>query len=219
MGGYDMGAEQRRERYLHNLMAVIGDFFGGYAILNRCDILGSAQTANLLSMTLKLLGGPAGGADPPRRGCPLRLRHRPVDPGAGVPGPGPAALQHCLHCGCIYAAGGPARGDGSCAGPLPHFLCHGAAVVCLQGVREICQLHHLLHQQLQADHPRGDKVLHHQAAGGTGAGQIFRVDAVLVPPGGDAVLSGAPETGGPERMARPAVAGGGGRAGPPAARG
>lgn len=27
-----MGAEQRRERYLHNLMAVIGDFFGGYAI-------------------------------------------------------------------------------------------------------------------------------------------------------------------------------------------
>ncbi len=57
MGGYDMGAEQRRERYLHNLMAVIGGFFGGYAILNRCDILGSAQTANLLSMTLKLLGG------------------------------------------------------------------------------------------------------------------------------------------------------------------
>ena len=53
MGGYDMGAEQRRERYLHNLMAVIGDFFGGYAILNRCDILGSAQTANLLSMTLR----------------------------------------------------------------------------------------------------------------------------------------------------------------------
>ena len=52
-----MGAEQRRERYLHNLMAVIGGFFGGYAILNRCDILGSAQTANLLSMTLKLLGG------------------------------------------------------------------------------------------------------------------------------------------------------------------
>ena len=52
-----MGAEQRRERYLHNLMAVIGGFFGGYAILNRCDILGSAQTASLLSMTLKLLGG------------------------------------------------------------------------------------------------------------------------------------------------------------------
>ena len=47
-----MGAEQRRERYLHNLMAVIGGFFGGYAILNRCDILGSAQTVSYTHLTL-----------------------------------------------------------------------------------------------------------------------------------------------------------------------
>lgn len=38
-------------------MSLVGGFLGGYAILGRCDVFGSAQTANLIHFVLDLLGG------------------------------------------------------------------------------------------------------------------------------------------------------------------
>lgn len=37
-------------------MALIGGFIGGYAILNHCDLFGSAQTANMISLALAVGG-------------------------------------------------------------------------------------------------------------------------------------------------------------------
>lgn len=40
----------------HRIMAFIGGFFGGYAILTRADVFGNAQTANLIGLTLAITG-------------------------------------------------------------------------------------------------------------------------------------------------------------------
>ncbi|MGN0466065.1 MAG: YoaK family protein [Lachnospiraceae bacterium] len=37
-------------------MCLIGGFLGGFSILNNCDLFGSAQTANLISITLMIAG-------------------------------------------------------------------------------------------------------------------------------------------------------------------
>ena len=42
--------EATLERHLHLTMTLIGGFMGGYAILNRHDVFGSAQTGNMLSL-------------------------------------------------------------------------------------------------------------------------------------------------------------------------
>lgn len=41
---------------IHYNMSMCGGFLGAYAILNRCDILGNAQTSNLIHLTLDILG-------------------------------------------------------------------------------------------------------------------------------------------------------------------
>jgi uncharacterized membrane protein YoaK (UPF0700 family) len=43
-------------RILHHNMAVVGGFMAGYAILNRSDFLGNAQTANWIYLVFALLG-------------------------------------------------------------------------------------------------------------------------------------------------------------------
>ena len=35
---------------IHYLMAIVGGFFGGYAIFTRMNVFGSAQTANLIDL-------------------------------------------------------------------------------------------------------------------------------------------------------------------------
>lgn len=41
---------------IHYSMAFVGGFFGAYALLNHCDIFGSSQTANLITLVTGLLG-------------------------------------------------------------------------------------------------------------------------------------------------------------------
>lgn len=41
---------------IHYTMALVGGFLGGYAVLGRCNVLGSAQTGNLINLVLDLLG-------------------------------------------------------------------------------------------------------------------------------------------------------------------
>ena len=44
------------ERRLHLTVTFIGGFMGCYAIFNRCDVFGSAQTGNLISFVMDLTG-------------------------------------------------------------------------------------------------------------------------------------------------------------------
>ena len=44
------------ERRLHLTVTFIGGFMGCYAIFNRCDVFGSAQTGNLISFVMGLTG-------------------------------------------------------------------------------------------------------------------------------------------------------------------
>ncbi len=50
-------AQEKLERYLHFVMCGFGGFMGGYAVLARNNLLGSAQTSNLISMVEAFLGG------------------------------------------------------------------------------------------------------------------------------------------------------------------
>ena len=51
-----MNNENKSDFYMHSIMCLIGGFIGGYAILNRCGNLGSAQTSNLIYVVLCFLG-------------------------------------------------------------------------------------------------------------------------------------------------------------------
>lgn len=44
--------QNRMERWSHLNMALIGGFIGGYAIVNHHDLLGSAQTGNMIALAL-----------------------------------------------------------------------------------------------------------------------------------------------------------------------
>lgn len=44
------------ERKLYYTMAFTGGFLGAYAILNRCDIFGNAQTANMIYIVMNIAG-------------------------------------------------------------------------------------------------------------------------------------------------------------------
>lgn len=50
--------EATLERRLHLNMTLIGGFMGGYAILNRHDVFGSAQTANMITLAMDAVGHP-----------------------------------------------------------------------------------------------------------------------------------------------------------------
>lgn len=43
-------------KWLHHLMALVGGFMGGYAVLTRADFLGNAQTSNLLFLVYAIIG-------------------------------------------------------------------------------------------------------------------------------------------------------------------
>ena len=47
---------EKTERHIHLNMALIGGFFGGFAVINHLDLLASAQTSNLISLALILVG-------------------------------------------------------------------------------------------------------------------------------------------------------------------
>lgn len=53
--------EEVAEKPLHYTISFVGGFLGAYAILNRGDLLGSAQTSNMIHMALNLAGGSLGG--------------------------------------------------------------------------------------------------------------------------------------------------------------
>lgn len=46
-----------REKLIHHFAAMTGGFFGGYTVVNHCDILGNAQTANMIKMIKELFCG------------------------------------------------------------------------------------------------------------------------------------------------------------------
>lgn len=52
-----MSKKPNIELYRHLSFAAVGGFFGAYAILCRCGILASAQTMNLLELTIAALRG------------------------------------------------------------------------------------------------------------------------------------------------------------------
>ncbi len=48
--------KQNIEKIIHYNITFIGGFLGGFAILNHCDLFGSAQTSNLISIALMIVG-------------------------------------------------------------------------------------------------------------------------------------------------------------------
>lgn len=52
-----LSKNQKIDLYRHLSFAAVGGFFGAYAILCRCGILASAQTMNLLELTIEALRG------------------------------------------------------------------------------------------------------------------------------------------------------------------
>lgn len=52
-----MKQNPRVDQYRHLSFAVVGGFFGAYAILVRCGVLANAQTMNLLEMLINALSG------------------------------------------------------------------------------------------------------------------------------------------------------------------
>ena len=49
--------KEKYELNLHRVMCLVGGFMGAYALLNRCDNFGSAQTSNMIYLVMNLLGG------------------------------------------------------------------------------------------------------------------------------------------------------------------
>lgn len=47
----------KHDEILHFNMALIGGILGAYAILNWCDVLGSAQTSNMIHLIMDIVGG------------------------------------------------------------------------------------------------------------------------------------------------------------------
>lgn len=51
-----MYMKEKIQTLIHFNMALIGGFLGGYALLNHCDIFGSAQTSNLIYIAMTIVG-------------------------------------------------------------------------------------------------------------------------------------------------------------------
>lgn len=51
-----MKKKNKKQRRLHYAVAVIGGFLGGFAVLNHHDLLANAQTSNLISLTISIVG-------------------------------------------------------------------------------------------------------------------------------------------------------------------
>lgn len=52
-----MTAKEKRETVAHHAMAVVGGFFGVYALLTRNETFGSSETSNLIYLTIAGLSG------------------------------------------------------------------------------------------------------------------------------------------------------------------
>lgn len=48
--------KEQLQKYLHFMMSFIGGFLGAYTLLNHHDLFGNAQTANLIYLTMDLVG-------------------------------------------------------------------------------------------------------------------------------------------------------------------
>jgi len=48
--------KNRKQRIIHYTMASVGGFLGGFAILSHHDLLGNAQTSNLISLAISIVG-------------------------------------------------------------------------------------------------------------------------------------------------------------------
>lgn len=57
MEEFILKAKERFELYLHYSLSLSGGYIGAYALINRSEIFGSAQTANLIHSVTDLLGG------------------------------------------------------------------------------------------------------------------------------------------------------------------
>ena len=51
-----MKKNKKLRQCIHYNMSLCGGFFGGYAILNRFEVFGNAQTANLMYLTISIVG-------------------------------------------------------------------------------------------------------------------------------------------------------------------
>lgn len=51
-----MKENKKLRQYIHYNMSLCGGFFGGYSILNRCEVFGNAQTANLMHLAISIVG-------------------------------------------------------------------------------------------------------------------------------------------------------------------
>lgn len=54
--GDSMKEKNKIEVYLHCIMCLVGGFMAAYALLNRFDILGSAQTSNMIHLVFNIIG-------------------------------------------------------------------------------------------------------------------------------------------------------------------
>lgn len=54
-----MSTKEKREVAVHHAMAVVGGFFGVYALLTRSETFGSSETSNLIYLTVAGLNGSA----------------------------------------------------------------------------------------------------------------------------------------------------------------
>lgn len=52
-----MNKNKRRQMYTHAAVSTVGGFFGGYAIINFCELFANAQTANMIHLVNNLIGG------------------------------------------------------------------------------------------------------------------------------------------------------------------
>ena len=49
--------KDRLEYYTHFMMSMIGGFFGGFAVLNFCNVFGNAQTVNMINIVTDIVVG------------------------------------------------------------------------------------------------------------------------------------------------------------------
>lgn len=55
-GGRSIMNNTKLRQCIHYNMSLCGGFFGGYAILNRCEVFGNAQTANMIHLAMDVIG-------------------------------------------------------------------------------------------------------------------------------------------------------------------
>ena len=163
------------ERRLHLTVTFIGGFMGCYAIFNRCDVFGSAQTGNLISFVMDLTGH----SDPHMF---FRFSALLIYIFAMV---ATVFLSHKLQkttlkfvsllidaLAFLLLGFLPEDMDPFIA-LYPVFFCHGISVVFLQRCRWIQQFLHLLHQQSPSVHDRICRIPLQQRLRGTSKGNFL----------------------------------------------